>query len=645
MEPLVKNNRTAMNSSGGSSPFLLFPDLKVVAVLPSHGNICTDVCRPKFNRPTVQLRPVDFSDGKDGSVVSEEARTGIGDGMKVSMSYNGHSQLRTQSSGDRILELVPNLNRDRVAFDAVLKEPLRFREAISALHNVVINDLTFTPRDTSGYQEWKIQQGKRESAIRQQAMHLASESVRTGKAPRASDEQQREHKSALGRYWKARSQLDLRLREENQTLWRRLMPFDPVITVADDVVFFECFSTDESSYGCLTIDREPCFANAHLATLGTTNVDYSWELYHNFQSLRTYRQTRFSIIPEGFTVQTSECPDFHEEQIELPDGWLRGFMQLQVAMALPMKKVSLSVSVMYTLMAWLKRHREKSGPRAIRFDLQDGKSPSLVLEPWNVSIESSDTIYHGASTEPVRIWGRRRLLSLARLLPLTTRVDVYLLGTGLPSFWVVQMGNMRLTLGLSGWTTNDWTRGSAMQMLLPSTEPSVSQVAAAAEMLSLSRASTLSRMATNLNCSEGNAAAVMSQLALRGQAIYDLHNGVFRWRQVLPMALSDREFGPVHPEVEAGRLLAAKGAVKVETRIEAPRGGIIITGKAENQSCEVLIDGDGLVRKGKCRCNWHFKFGVRNGPCRHLQALRDQVWMTADTESRDWYGQRVLWSR
>lgn len=29
------------------------------------------------------------------------------------------------------------------------------------------------------------------------------------------------------------------------------------------------------------------------------------------------------------------------------------------------------------------------------------------------------------------------------------------------------MGDMQLTLGLSGWTTNDWTRGSALDLLAP----------------------------------------------------------------------------------------------------------------------------------------------------------------------------------
>lgn len=545
--------------------------------------------------------------------------------MNVEVSYLGRSQLRQSSGGQRILELAPNLSRDKVAFDAMLKEPIRFREAISTLHDVVINDLTYKPRDKSAYEEWKKQQRLQENAVRKTAMQQARQTIAAGLAPRPTEELKQQHHQALNRYWKARSTLNTRLRQENETLWRRLMPYDPVITVADDVVFFECFSSDESSYGCLTIDREACFSGAQNVQTGTTNVDYSWQLYHNFQSLRTYRETRFCINPEGFSVQTSDRADYHEEKIELPDGWLRGFMQLQAAMSLPMKKVTLGVDAVYSLLAWLKRHREKHGPRAIRFELQVGKSPQMVLEPWNVAIESPGTVYKGAATEPIRIWGRRRLMNLARLLPLATHVDVYLLGTGLPSFWVVQMGNMRLTLGLSGWTANDWTRGSAVQMLLPPTAPSLSQVAVAATLLSQQRAVTVGKLSSDLKCSTGDAASVMNQLALRGQAIFDLDAGVFRWRQVLPMALSDRELGSPHPELAASEQIIADGKVKVETCQDAPRGGSIVTGKVENQSCEVLIDGDGIIRKGSCRCSWHFKSGVKNGPCRHLQALRECV--------------------
>ena len=107
-------------------------------------------------------------------------------------------------------------------------------------------------------------------------------------------------------------------------LWRLLMPCDPVITVAPDVLFFECFSADESSYGCLTVDRE-AFAGERDVALGTTNVDYSWALYEHFQLLRSYRETRFLVDPAGFEVATTGQADgYREEKIDLPPSWLRG---------------------------------------------------------------------------------------------------------------------------------------------------------------------------------------------------------------------------------------------------------------------------------------------------------------------------------
>ena len=87
-------------------------------------------------------------------------------------------------------------------------------------------------------------------------------------------------------------------------------------------------------------------------------------------------------IRTASNVQTSDQEDCHEVKIELPTGWLNGFMQLQAAMGLPMRKVTLGVDTVYSLLAFLKRHKAKTSPRAIRFELTDRKPPALVLEPW-----------------------------------------------------------------------------------------------------------------------------------------------------------------------------------------------------------------------------------------------------------------------
>ena len=562
--------------------------------------------------------------------------------MDVNFRYLGRSGM-IDSGGSRILKMAPNLDRDKVAFDAQLKAPLRFREAISALHDVVINDLTFQPRDKTAYQQWKQAQYQREQRIRQDAEKAkTNEIARTGiQKPPAS--LKNDYALAKKRYWHSRRQLNEWLRKNDKTLWRKLMPYDPVITVADDVLMFECFSADESSYGCLSVDRD-CFGHANEVCKGTTNVDYSWELYDNFQSLRSYRETRFNINPEGFQVRTESQSDYHEEKIELPDGWLRGFMSLQSAMGLPMRKVSLSTGAVYSLLAFLKRNKAKTSPRAIRFELADGKAPRLVLEPWEKEIQSKGTIYRGPSDEPIRVWGRRRLLTLTRLLPLADRFDVYLLGTGLPSFWVAKMGNMRLTLGLSGWTNNDWTRGSAVQMLLPPQQPSDALVAETAKALNHARSMQLAEIAAGAKVTVDEMAGALNQLALRGQTIYDLDADRFRWRQVLPMAISDREVGQGHPEQIAAREILLRGQIKIQSQQKGPRGGAILTADVARMNCEVLVADDGMIRNGKCGCRWHHKFGIRNGPCQHLQALRDAYLKRGESLGNDWYQNRMKWA-
>jgi hypothetical protein len=399
-----------------------------------------------------------------------------------------------------------------------------------------------------------------------------------------------------------------------------LMPCDPVVTVAEDVVFFECFSADESSYGCLTVNRESAFGHSAETRPGTTNVDYSWDLFHHFQSLRSYRETRFKVDPAGFTVATEGNAEYREEKIDLPDGWLRGFMQTQAAMTLPARRVNLTREAVYSILAFLKRHKARKSPRALRFEMVAGKPPSLVLEPWEQRVP-----VHGeplrTSSESIRIWGRQRLLALARVLPLATKFEVHLLGTGLPSFWVADLGDMKLTLGLSGWTTNDWTRGSALDLLAPPAQPSADLISRVAQFMQGKRAAAFADIDLGCGGQPAQTAAALNHLAHTGQLIHDLPNAAYRWRQIMPMALGQAELGPENEELAASKELLLRKNAKIDSRTEAA-GGVLLTGTAERKPVELFLNADGLIKRGKCVCSHHFKFGIRTGPCRHLLALR-----------------------
>ncbi len=47
------------------------------------------------------------------------------------------------------------------------------------------------------------------------------------------------------------------------------------------------------------------------------------------------------------------------------------------------------------MLAHLKRHRERTGPRSIRFQLAPGKPPVLVLDPWGVTIPCRGRVEDG----------------------------------------------------------------------------------------------------------------------------------------------------------------------------------------------------------------------------------------------------------
>ena len=556
--------------------------------------------------------------------------------MNLTVAYRDRSSIVSGPSGLAVA-LAPNLRRDRVSFDATLRHPLRFREAIGALHDVVISDLRYRPKDRSAHDAYLDQQEAREAAIRRTASAEARQAIREAARPELSEAGfatlDREFRRKRQQYWSARQEYSSYLMTHDPELWRLLMPCDPVVTVAPDVLFFECFSADESSYGCLTVDRD-AFAGDRDVRLGTTNVDYSWELHEHFQLLRSYRQTRFLVDPGGFEVATTGTGEGHrEEKIELPDSWLRGFLQLQSAMSLPMRRVSLSREGLYNVLAFLGRHKAARSPRAVRFELTPGRPVAIVLEPWGQRIVLHDRPHDGPKSETIRTWGRDRLRVLARLLPLLDEAEVYLLGTGLPSFWSIRMGEMRLLLGLSGWTANDWTGGSALARLAPPVEPGRYLATRVAASFRANPSQTLAEVARRAGGTEAQALAVLNQLAGLGQVIHDLKLGVYRWRQVMPVTLSAERLGPESPETVAAREIARTQSVRVDRDETRPDGLRVLEGRILDRPASLLLDADDRMLRGKCTCSHHHTGGLREGPCRHLQALREKAAMTRPAPS------------
>ena len=122
-----------------------------------------------------------------------------------------------------------------------------------------------------------------------------------------------------------------------------------------------------------------------------------------------------------------------EKHIRVPDSWLRGFLQVQSAATLPFDHVRLAPMDLYNTLRHLRMHGDRKGKRrGLRFELTPAQQPKVVLEPWETVFDTTGEVFKGRRASVVRVWGRRRLMTIRRMLPYVESVDVYLLGSGLP---------------------------------------------------------------------------------------------------------------------------------------------------------------------------------------------------------------------
>src|SRR5215203_1360760 len=76
--------------------------------------------------------------------------------MLFDFAYRGSSSVAS-ASAETEMSFVPDAKREPTYFVAELRQKIEFREAISALHDIVVSDLRFKPKDKTAYKEWAAQ--------------------------------------------------------------------------------------------------------------------------------------------------------------------------------------------------------------------------------------------------------------------------------------------------------------------------------------------------------------------------------------------------------------------------------------------------------------------------------------------------------
>lgn len=538
--------------------------------------------------------------------------------MEFKHRYVGQSAV-SHSSTDSRLSFVPDTLREPTYFTGQISNHVPFREAISALHRVVVSDMRLKPKDRVAYFAWLETQKDAflaEAATRGKAAKERSDVLRAELTRLAN-----ESRTIMQPFYSARQKYFEWLYKHDRDAW---IVLDPVIAVHPDEIAFECFSLDESSYGRLSCDLEMFDASQEIA-YGVTNIDYSWTLYNAFQQIRSYRKTELRIEPGGFNAATSAGAEVFQQKIDLPESWVRGFLQVSAAMTQPLHTVRLDPLDVHNICFMLRSKKERQGPRSIRIRLKPGQPVELMFEPWNTVLACPRSIYEGRDATEIRIWGRRRLLILERLIPIARSFTWRMMGTGLPSFITADLGAMRFTLGLSGWSANDWSNTARFDLLSPRGTVSPEALRNVQGKLSQSWVSDADALATACGLDRPTTISALTLLTQQGRTIYDLDKGVWRHRELTrePLPFDNLRFAS--PEDEAATAMLRAGSVSLKA-VDATPEGLRFTGTVmdDGRSTDVSarLDADERIVDAHCTCEHFRQHKLYKGPCVHMLALR-----------------------
>ncbi|ERL54614.1 hypothetical protein [Psychrobacter aquaticus] len=568
-------------------------------------------------------------------------------GMMMQLQYAAPSHVslseNNQSDHTQHVALFTQMHRDAVSFHGRVKDPLVFRDSLLALFDVVSSDYRYVPKDRAAY-----------TVFRQ--MRRASRNKNLFSA-------QRDYFTWLF---------------NNDPLAFCIL--DPIIQVHQEGVSFEVFSRDEGCYAQLTLQRD-LFEMDSDTVLGTTSIDYSSALFDGIEQIRDHQTTTLDIGQEAVRLQRSESSETDdgepedkneviEKRINVPKSWIRALLQVQSAGQLAKERIDLDPIALYNVLFELRMHADIKGKRrGLLIELIPQQLPVIILEPFDIAVTSQvsrqQTPYQGQKSKLIRLWGRRRLSLLKRLLPHTDTVSVSLLGQGMPSYWTLTGKGFHFTFAMTGFSQANWSQSLNFDLLLPK-RPQYnvldSDYKENNNVLPLMQAlaeqpSGIDALSERLSTQDNpiTTSYVRQQLlsgAQQGLIRYDIANQSYYYRPLTQTPLEMAQFAH-HNEAEkqAFDLVSREDSVQnlsvqtVVTQGVSISADIQVKEDRRTYRSQLQLGEDGLVSRAECSCPQYLQHRLSQGVCAHLIALRLSYHQYDHTQTNSWHDTRTLSKR
>jgi hypothetical protein len=419
---------------------------------------------------------------------------------------------------------------------------------------------------------------------------------------------------------------------------------DPVITVHPDRIFLEAFSQDQSAYACLIIDPEVFETEGDVVT-GVTNIDFTAWLWGALGEMRSSRHTSFKVGPEGFEVKTTGGGGRFEKKVDLPESWVRGFLQVQAAMGMPGTRITVKPVDLLSAIRFLRYTKAKVSPRALRYEFEPGQDARLVIEPFEHVVALDGAVHNYTERKTTRVWGRRRLRLIEGLLPFAETVDIYLKGRALPSFYAIKLPGMTFLLGLTGWSGAGFTGTGGFDLLAEAASSDDTLVAKTHVLLAERYHLSIREASAVLGVDEPAASRALVRLCRMGCAMFDVEARRYRHRELFETPADEARYFPPDLKRELAQRLLENRSVEItgleaeetvrqsrlkindgdKTRVEV-RNIVYrdwrVRGRAGDASpVEIVVNDTGRIIFGRCSCAFFADNLMNLGPCEHMLAL------------------------
>lgn len=361
---------------------------------------------------------------------------------------------------------------------------------------------------------------------------------------------------------------------------------DPVATVGASAVRFEGFSACCSAYIRLDLDNGALETEAR--SKGTTNVDFGPELRGALSTVSRDTEMEISIGSNSVEVVT-DGNAFIEKKVPLPLRWVKGFAEVQVAMAGMRPAFSLP----------------KIGAQRFLRGLPRGKSEQRiwVAAKWPMA---RVTAREARGAVPLR--GCHRLRVFEPLVALADGLDVqHNPATGATS-WALNFGTQRLWLVLNAEPWRGFSGdGGLLSRMANSDDTGMAAIEAQLNWQDRIEPKAISET-TDLSLEVVDVA--LAKLAAGGRLGFDLNQQAYFHRD-LPFDLG--QIDGLNPRLKLAKSLFKAGAVSWAEEVAEVSSGDVIHKVALDESA------------WRCTCPWFAKNGNQRGPCKHILAAEMEL--------------------